>query len=129
MTPDVQLYQINTPDELERSGLAALARGHGQRIAPPYPVYSAWIGGKLKAAFHIRRTPILYPALHLVPVTPREFVTLCRHVLPAYKAGFPGGLIVSDIEYPQGGVTPEKLSKVGLTLFPHLVYEFCPETS
>jgi hypothetical protein len=129
MTKDVQLYQINTPDELERSGLAALARGHGQRLSPPYPVYSAWINGKLKGAFHIRRTPILYPALHLVPVTPREFVALCRHVLPAYKARFPAGLIVSDIEYPEGGVNPEKLAKVGLTPFNHRVYEFRPETS
>jgi hypothetical protein len=123
MDKALQIYRINTPGEFEKSGLEGIAQAAGKALAPPYPVFAVFLDGRPRAAFHIDRRAILYPALDLTPVSPREFYRLCKHVLEVYRSNFPGGLVASDLQYPADTVTPEKLVKVGLTPFDHRLYE------
>jgi hypothetical protein len=114
MTKKFKLVRINSKAELERYGVLEFAAEFGHKPIG-LPIILWFYDDDLVAYVEVRRTPILYPAVH-PEISSRVFLEGGRMLYDLLKDDFEGGFVIYD--YRSAKFQPEAMEHLGFELSP-----------
>jgi hypothetical protein len=114
MTKKFKLVRINSKAELDRYGVREFAAEFGHKPIG-LPIILWFYDDELVAYVEVRRTPILYPAVH-PKINPRIFLEGGLLLAAMLREEFEGGFIIYDRR--SALFEPEAMEHLGLELSP-----------
>lgn len=107
----------------QKEALSSFAASFGHEVPSMFPIDLAYVNGDLKGWYQITERAVIYPALHPEKTSPRDFYRLFKQLFAFYLQRYGNPWMVTELEYPSGGPTPDLFSRFGIQPLNKTVYE------